>query len=43
MKALSAHAKKANESYQFKVNGICHFKVTAYQAYTHKKMNREIK
>jgi len=43
MKALSAYAKKANESYQFKVNGIYHFKVTAYQAIPTKKMNREIK
>lgn len=29
--------KKANESYQFKVNGIYHFKVTAYQVYIHTK------
>lgn len=42
MKTLSAYAKKkkkANESYQFKVNGIYYFKVMAYQAVPTKVTN----
>lgn len=31
--------KKANESYQFKVNGIYYFKVMAYQAVPTKVTN----